>query len=208
VIGSVPDAQEDGIGLRIRARFSSTAKAQDVRTNMVEGHLNGLSFTYEPVRSRRGVFEGQSVRFLDEVKVFEFTVTPWPMNALAVASAKGGYGADDLAGDLAELERLEAWAAAATSRAVVNDMLANPDGHQHALGVLQEAKSRTDLARLEAWALSQPRRQQYDDPNRVARARGASAQMNAYSTSLREWKENVVPCEHPSCMPGACVYRR
>src|SRR2546430_8158547 len=50
VIGSVHDAREDSTGLRIRARFSSDAKAQSVRTKMIEGHVRGMSFTYEAVK--------------------------------------------------------------------------------------------------------------------------------------------------------------
>ena len=109
VIGSVVRMAEDQVGAKIRARFSSIAKAQDIRTRMIEGHLSGLSFTYEPIQHSKGVKDGRHVRYLKEVRVFEATVTPFPMNQLAVASAKGGYY-DDLAGDdLAQLQALESW---------------------------------------------------------------------------------------------------
>jgi HK97 family phage prohead protease len=88
VIGSVKHMAEDGYGAKIRAGFSSIQKAQDIRLRMIEGHLNGLSYTYEAVRSHRGLFGGKSVRFLDEVKVYEATVSPFPVNELALASAK------------------------------------------------------------------------------------------------------------------------
>jgi HK97 family phage prohead protease len=88
VIGSVTHMVEDGYGAKIRAKFSSIQKAQDIRLKMIEGHLNGLSYTYEPVRSHRGTFSGKSVRFLDEVKAYEATVSPFPVNQLALASAK------------------------------------------------------------------------------------------------------------------------
>lgn len=88
VIGSVVRMAEDAHGARVKARFSSIAKAQDIRTRMMEGHLSGMSFTYEPVKFSLGRQEGRDVRFLDEVKVFEATVTPFPMNELALASAK------------------------------------------------------------------------------------------------------------------------
>jgi len=97
VIGSVHDAREDAVGLRIRARFSSDSKAQSVRTKMVEGHVRGLSFTYETVKHHLGEVAGKSVRYLQELKLFEATVTPFPMNTLAVGSAKADtkkpYGA-------------------------------------------------------------------------------------------------------------------
>lgn len=88
VIGSVVDAAEDGTGLRVRARFSGTSKAQDIRAKMIEGHLKGMSFTYEAVKHYRGQLAGKAARFLQELKLFEATVTPFPMNTLALASAK------------------------------------------------------------------------------------------------------------------------
>jgi HK97 family phage prohead protease len=88
VIGSVKQAREDGVGLWIRAGFSSTAKAQDIRAKMLEGHLKGMSFTYEAVRHYMGTVSGKAVRYLQELKLFEATVTPFPMNTLALASAK------------------------------------------------------------------------------------------------------------------------
>jgi HK97 family phage prohead protease len=90
VIGSVHDAREDDIGLRVKARFSSDAKAQSIRTKMVEGHLKGMSFTYEPLKHFRGPFAGKSARFLQELRLFEVTVSPFPINELATASAKAG----------------------------------------------------------------------------------------------------------------------
>jgi hypothetical protein len=44
---------------------------------MTEGHLNGLSFTYEPIRVHFGERDGRRVRFLTETKAFEATVTPF-----------------------------------------------------------------------------------------------------------------------------------
>jgi HK97 family phage prohead protease len=88
VIGSVKQAREDGVGLWVRAGFSSDAKAQSVRTKMIEGHLKGMSFTYQAVKHYMGQVAGKSARFLQELKLFEATVTPFPMNELAMASAK------------------------------------------------------------------------------------------------------------------------
>jgi HK97 family phage prohead protease len=97
VIGSVRDAKEDPLGVWIRAGFASTSDAQDIRTKMIEGHLRGMSFTYEAIRHHLGEVAGKSVRFLDEVRWFEATVTPFPMNMLAMASAKASRGNIDSA---------------------------------------------------------------------------------------------------------------
>jgi HK97 family phage prohead protease len=90
VIGSVHDAREDAVGLRVRARFSSDPKAQSIRGKMIEGHLRGMSFTYDAVKHHLGQVAGKSVRYLQELKLYEATVTPFPMNTLAVGSAKAG----------------------------------------------------------------------------------------------------------------------
>jgi HK97 family phage prohead protease len=78
VIGSVADAKEDGHGLWVRARFSSDQRAQSVRTKMIEGHVRGMSFTYEAIKHYMGSLAGKSVRFLQEIKLFEATITPVP----------------------------------------------------------------------------------------------------------------------------------
>ena len=88
LIGSVVEAKEDQVGLWVRARFSSDPKAQSVRTKMIEGHIKGMSFTYMDVKAYFGQIAGKSVRFLQELKLMEATVTPFPMNTLALASAK------------------------------------------------------------------------------------------------------------------------
>src|SRR5258708_35665988 len=88
VIGSVYDAREDANGLRVKARFSSDAKARSVRTKMIEGHLKGMSFTYQAVKHYPGQLGGKSARFLQELKLFEVTVPPFPVNAPATAPAR------------------------------------------------------------------------------------------------------------------------
>jgi len=88
VIGSVTHMAEDGYGAKVRARFSATQKAQDIRQKMIEGHIRGMSYTYEALKSHRGSIAGKAVRFLDELRVYEATVSPFPVNQLALASAK------------------------------------------------------------------------------------------------------------------------
>jgi HK97 family phage prohead protease len=93
VIGSVTHAaEEDQHGLRVRAKFSGIAKAQDIRARMVEGHIRGMSFTYQTIRSRAGTLAGKAVRYLEELRLFEATVTPFPMHPMALASPEGRPG--------------------------------------------------------------------------------------------------------------------
>jgi HK97 family phage prohead protease len=153
VIGSVVHAVEDGYGLKVRARFSSDPKAQSVRTKMLEGHIKGMSFTYDAIKHYLGQQAGKAVRYLQEVRIFEATVTPFPMNELALASAKAG--ADDLTADqrLAELER---WAAAAEAHARMAHAVEHPEAALYAARVQVDAKTRHRLRELERWATSQP----------------------------------------------------
>jgi len=83
MIGSVSKAHEDGQGVRARARFASTQKAQDIRTLALEGHPLGMSITYEALQHYPGQKDGRAVRFLKELRLHEFTVTPFPMNPKA-----------------------------------------------------------------------------------------------------------------------------
>lgn len=96
VIGSVVDLAERArgqlAGLWFKARFARTQKAQDVRQNVLDGHIRGTSFTYEPIRWRPGTgsIGGKAVRrFLDELRAWEITLSPFPVNQLAgVTDAK------------------------------------------------------------------------------------------------------------------------
>ena len=205
VIGSVTHLAEDGYGASIRARFSSIPKAQDIRTKMIEGHLNGLSFTYEAIRSHRGMFDGQPARYLDELRVHEATVTPIPMNVHATASAKAGYDVDvhDLDRQQAELE---AWIRLATLETAVDGMVAHPAAARHALDLLERGQLDAAQARLEAWAAAQPPAP--GDAERAAARRAAEwNRRNEDSFALARVMATLPTCPHPACMPGRCAYR-
>jgi HK97 family phage prohead protease len=97
LLGSVERAKETDKGLWFRARFSSDPGAQSVRTKALEGHLNGVSIGWLPVpgkvRFEQGE-DGELVRILGEVKLFEISLTPIPMNPEArLASVKSAQSA-------------------------------------------------------------------------------------------------------------------
>jgi HK97 family phage prohead protease len=91
VIGRVIALAEDTIGVKFRARFGSTAKAQEIRRNVLEGHIKGVSYGYLAER-RPGWHEGRAVTFIDRIRrLVEVTISPWPVNRLAqVTGAKAG----------------------------------------------------------------------------------------------------------------------
>lgn len=88
LIGTVVSAAEDGHGVKVRARFLTDPKSQGVRQKMIDSGGSGMSFTYVPIRFHMGTKNGEPVRYLDEVKVLEATVTWVPMNMEAYALAK------------------------------------------------------------------------------------------------------------------------
>lgn len=92
VIGSVHSLAEDRVGLKFKARFSGTQKAQDIRTNVLGGHLRGMSWTGElrNYRPGSGTLAGKAInRFLDEIRLLELTISPFPiLSAAGITAAK------------------------------------------------------------------------------------------------------------------------
>lgn len=89
VLGTIHDAQETREGLTIRAELSSAASVQDVRAKLLERHLRSLSIGYQAVQFRYADNDGQQVRVLEQVKLFEVSVVVFPMNEQArIVTAK------------------------------------------------------------------------------------------------------------------------
>ena len=94
VLGTIFDAKETRTGgptgqggLWVKANISRAPSAEDTRTKMVEGHLNKMSIGYEAMDYAFEDHEdGQRVRLLKEVKLWESSVVVFPMNPAAVIS--------------------------------------------------------------------------------------------------------------------------
>ena len=102
VVGSVVALREDSKGLWFKAKFSSKSTAQDLRTDVIEGHVRGTSFTYDVVQARPGMVNGKSVRQLHELRLWEITISPFPINEMAGLTAAK---AEDVARTIVEEER-------------------------------------------------------------------------------------------------------
>jgi len=84
IIGVVEEAKEDDFGLWIKARFSKSQRAQEVRDKIKDGILDALSIGYDIVKySYEKDGEGDEIRLLKELGLSEISVVAWGMNPLA-----------------------------------------------------------------------------------------------------------------------------
>jgi HK97 family phage prohead protease len=102
LLGSVVRAEErtggDTKGLWFRAGFSSDAASQVVRTKALERHLNGVSIGWLPypggIDFKTGA-DGEVIRLLKDIRLFEISLTPIPMHPdarlTAVKAAIGSH---------------------------------------------------------------------------------------------------------------------
>lgn len=101
LLGSVTRAEEREQGLWFRAKFASDAGSQVVRTKAIEGHLSGVSIGYLPMPGGvtfKAGDDGEPVRVLSELRLFEISLTPIPMNPLAtISSVKAAIGSHSTA---------------------------------------------------------------------------------------------------------------
>lgn len=81
-IGTVIRGEEDEHGFKIWAKLSASPTALDIKQKLVEGHLGRLSIGYDVIKESYGKDPEtkKSVRFLNEVKLFEVSVVPIPAN--------------------------------------------------------------------------------------------------------------------------------
>jgi HK97 family phage prohead protease len=88
-IGAPIEAYEDSQGLYTKSRISQTTLGADTRTLLLDGVLDRMSIGYEPVQKEHGKHEGKDVRFLKEIKLYEWSIVTFPANdAAAVTGIK------------------------------------------------------------------------------------------------------------------------
>lgn len=93
VIGTIVEAREDNFGLWIHAELASTSLAQDIRRSVLEGHLSGLSVSFQTIRKDTETTADGDIVNLRELKILEGTITPFPANELAqITGAKSQDG--------------------------------------------------------------------------------------------------------------------
>lgn len=96
-VGYPTAATQDERGLRIEGKFHTTEQAQALRTVVRERLAAGkgvkASIGYQTVKARQAVVDGQPVRRLEQVRIYEASFVNLPMNPAAdVVSAKAAEG--------------------------------------------------------------------------------------------------------------------
>jgi HK97 family phage prohead protease len=86
-IGKPIEAYEDSKGLYTKSFISDTALGNETLTLLRDGVLDRMSIGYEPVTKEHGQKDGQSVRFLKEIKLYEWSVVTFPANDSAAVTA-------------------------------------------------------------------------------------------------------------------------
>ncbi len=87
VIGIIESLEEDTKGLRFRARFAGTQRAQETRELMKMGAVDSFSIGYRVLQEQKGSHKGKSVNFLKEIQLLEVSCVAWPCNVEARMSA-------------------------------------------------------------------------------------------------------------------------
>lgn len=92
-VGTIDSAQEQPNGLFFKATFHSDDAAQVVRNRVTErmsrGKFVGLSIGYQTLESETGQKDGENVRYIKALNVFEISLVTVPANPQAgVTSAK------------------------------------------------------------------------------------------------------------------------
>jgi uncharacterized protein len=103
-IGRPTDMYEDASGLYIKASFSATSMAQDVRVLMAEGAIDSMSVGYGTVKATYGEVDGEVIRYLQELKLYEFSPVLFPANEMALI--RGSKGLSHLERTLKQLDDL------------------------------------------------------------------------------------------------------
>ncbi len=79
-IGRPLELREDVNGLFLSAKISDTSMGKDIKVLLKDGVLNELSIGYDPVVFD---YDGDGIRHLREVKLWEVSIVTWAMNPKA-----------------------------------------------------------------------------------------------------------------------------
>jgi HK97 family phage prohead protease len=90
VIGITKDLKEDSVGLHVAGQLiMDVQRAKEARSLVKQGAIKGLSIGYDPVvvDSSRA---NEGIRILKEMKLWEYSLVPFPMNPQALITGVKG----------------------------------------------------------------------------------------------------------------------
>jgi HK97 family phage prohead protease len=101
VIGINKEWKEDTVGLYVTGQLIlDVQRAKEARSLIQVGAVKGMSIGYDPITVDYSQAD-KGIRILKEVKLWEYSLTPFPMNP--EAQITGVKSMDDFEGELAEL---------------------------------------------------------------------------------------------------------
>jgi len=127
-LGKPLEMREDERGLFVKAAVSDTQRGRDALALLRDGAIDGLSIGYDAIETDISKdAEGDTVRNLREIRLWEFSLVTFPMNEIAqITALKGNTGPenadtkdiDDLLAQKQEamIEAARAWLEAAEAQ--------------------------------------------------------------------------------------------
>lgn len=100
-IGKPVSMEEDSKGLLVTAKISETTQGKDTLILLRDGVINELSIGFSSIKETFD--KEQDLRYLNEVKLWEFSPVTWAANELAVVLAAKGLSLKDLSDEDLEL---------------------------------------------------------------------------------------------------------
>lgn len=88
-IGKPIEMEEDLKGLRVKAKVSETSVGKDVLILLGDGVVDELSIGYTPIKDTYD--RDKDIRYLHEVKLWEFSPVTWAANDLATITGVKSY---------------------------------------------------------------------------------------------------------------------
>lgn len=168
-IGKPTDMYEDEKGLYVKADFAGTQQAQDIRTLMSEGIVDSMSIGFSTIKSVWEEKDGEYIRNLMELKLYEFSLVNIPANPLA--SVTGTKAAVDVVErTLEQLDRFVAAGIKSGRPLSAENLKRLRDAYDHLGGLLadapetEEAKGGNDLVEvLKGLRITESKTQKVED---------------------------------------------
>jgi HK97 family phage prohead protease len=91
ILGTI-EANQDRVGLKVKGFFNKNVqRALEIYELLKQGAIKGLSIGYNTLKHKYEHIKDVEVRVIEEIKLFEVSLTPFPANELANVEAVKSY---------------------------------------------------------------------------------------------------------------------